>query len=165
MKELLNQYASYDVWANKRIIECVLDLSETQQKQHVASSFSNLFETFYHLWKAQHIWWFRLQQNTAVTGLGEITSYSMKEIADGLLQHSVQWEQWVHGASTMEVEKTLHYYNSNKGHFAEPVWQILMQLFNHNTYHRGQIVTMLHQLEVTSIPGTDFILFVRGVNK
>ena len=162
MKELLNQYASYDVWANKRITECVLALGETQQKQQLASSFSSLYETFYHLWYAQNIWWSRLQHNNAIAGLGEINAYTMKEISDGLLQQSVQWEQWVHGASQMEVEEILNYYSNKKGHFSEPVWQILLHLLNHSTYHRGQIVTMLHQLEVSPIPGTDFILFARA---
>jgi uncharacterized damage-inducible protein DinB len=36
-----------------------------------------------------------------------------------------------------------------------------MHVFNHGTYHRGQLVTMLRQVGVTEIPQTDYIAFVR----
>jgi uncharacterized damage-inducible protein DinB len=38
---------------------------------------------------------------------------------------------------------------------------MLLHLFNHNTYHRGQLVTMLRQLGMDKIPATDFIVWSR----
>ncbi|MBD0288544.1 MAG: DNA polymerase, partial [Flavisolibacter sp.] len=40
-------------------------------------------------------------------------------------------------------------------------YQMLLHLFNHGTYHRGQLVNMLRQLEVSPIPQTDFIVWSR----
>jgi uncharacterized damage-inducible protein DinB len=37
---------------------------------------------------------------------------------------------------------------------------MLQHLVNHGTYHRGQVVTMLRQLDAKPI-GTDLILFYR----
>jgi uncharacterized damage-inducible protein DinB len=34
-------------------------------------------------------------------------------------------------------------------------------VFNHATYHRGQLVTMLRQIGAEKIPATDFAAFVR----
>jgi len=34
-------------------------------------------------------------------------------------------------------------------------------VFNHSTYHRGQLVTMMRQLGETNVPVTDFIAFAR----
>ncbi|MBL0200663.1 MAG: hypothetical protein IPP81_11100 [Chitinophagaceae bacterium] len=39
-----------------------------------------------------------------------------------------------------------------------PVYQMLHHVFNHASYHRGQLVTMLNQLGADKIPGTDFLL-------
>jgi uncharacterized damage-inducible protein DinB len=36
-----------------------------------------------------------------------------------------------------------------------------MHIFNHNTYHNGQLVTMLRALGVVTIPATDFIVWTR----
>lgn len=41
-----------------------------------------------------------------------------------------------------------------------PVNVILMHVFNHATYHRGQLVTMLRQLGVKKIPQTDFMVYM-----
>ncbi|MCW3088046.1 MAG: hypothetical protein JWQ78_1432, partial [Sediminibacterium sp.] len=41
------------------------------------------------------------------------------------------------------------------------VKEILLHLFNHGTYHRGQLVTLLRQVGVEEIPRTDYIEFSR----
>ena len=40
------------------------------------------------------------------------------------------------------------------------MWQMLQHLVHHGTYHRGQITTMLRQLDVTPLL-TDMIAFYR----
>ena len=38
---------------------------------------------------------------------------------------------------------------------------LALHVFNHSTYHNGQIVTMLRQLKIEKIPATDFIAWTR----
>jgi uncharacterized damage-inducible protein DinB len=38
---------------------------------------------------------------------------------------------------------------------------MLLHLFNHGTYHRGQLVNQLRQLGIAKIPPTDFIIWSR----
>lgn len=45
-----------------------------------------------------------------------------------------------------------HPYKMQVGH-------TLLHVFNHNTYHRGQLVTMLRQVGVTKIPSLDISVF------
>ncbi|MGI8581133.1 MAG: DinB family protein [Chitinophagaceae bacterium] len=42
------------------------------------------------------------------------------------------------------------------------MYEMLLHLFNHQTFHRGQIVTMFRQLGFDKIPPTDFIVFSRS---
>jgi uncharacterized damage-inducible protein DinB len=42
MKDLLQQYAAFNVWANQQIIQVILNLPEEQQNQEVPSSFNSL---------------------------------------------------------------------------------------------------------------------------
>jgi len=45
--------------------------------------------------------------------------------------------------------------------YKQPVCQMILHVFNHGTYHRGQLVNMLRQLGIEKIPQTDFIVWSR----
>jgi len=51
-------------------------------------------------------------------------------------------------------------YKNTKGDtFTYPLWQIMMHVINHSSYHRGQVTTMLRQLEAQAVP-LDFLVFI-----
>jgi uncharacterized damage-inducible protein DinB len=47
--------------------------------------------------------------------------------------------------------------------FETPVSQVLLHVFHHSTYHRGQLISLLRQARETVIPRTDFIAYARTV--
>ena len=49
MKEMLPQYATYNIWANNELLKLILNLSEEQQQQEITSSFPSLYKTILHL--------------------------------------------------------------------------------------------------------------------
>jgi len=49
MKEVFEQYAAYNLWANEKLLNVVLPLDEKLQQQTVESSFSSLHSTFLHI--------------------------------------------------------------------------------------------------------------------
>src|SRR5271170_6104787 len=61
MKELLQQYARYNAWANKLIIEALLKLDEGAVDKEIISSFPSARATALHTWSAEFIWLQRLQ--------------------------------------------------------------------------------------------------------
>ena len=142
MKEILEHYASYNLWANERLLNLVLTLDEKLQQQNVQSSFLNLHFTFLHIWDAESIWWQRMKLQERIVVPSENLNPSMKEVASGLISQSKQWEEWVHNATTASLDHVFAYYNSKKEYFKNPVWKSLLHLFNHGSYHRGQIVTI-----------------------
>jgi uncharacterized damage-inducible protein DinB len=162
MKELLVQYAEYNLWANKLMAETMLPLKDELIHKELASSFPSLRATVYHCWSAEHIWLERLQLAEHPTWLedsfdgtfrdgcaewlrtsGELVQFVSKQFDDKALQHVCQYTDRAGNAWKM------------------PVCQILQHIFNHATYHRGQMVTMLRQFGITKIPQTDFIVFAR----
>jgi uncharacterized damage-inducible protein DinB len=44
--------------------------------------------------------------------------------------------------------------------YANPLGELLRHVVNHGTYHRGQVATLLRQLDVKP-PQTDLILYYR----
>lgn len=161
MKELLKQYATYNIWANKRILDVLLAMPEEKQMAELPSSFTSLFKTVLHMLDAENIWWQRMKMNERVNIPSENFNGTLKDAADSLLQQSKLWEEWVSNASPLSIEHVFQYYNNKKEHFKIPVYQMLQHVFNHSTYHRGQLVNMLRQLGVDKIPATDFALWSR----
>jgi len=41
------------------------------------------------------------------------------------------------------------------------VYEILSHVFNHSTYHRGQLVTLFRQVGFTDVTSTDLLLYYR----
>jgi uncharacterized damage-inducible protein DinB len=74
-----------------------------------------------------------------------------------LAQRVKSWTTLVDQSTDETLKKILHYQNLRGEQFNVPVYMILHHVFNHCTYHRGQLVTMLRQLGVEKLPSTDFI--------
>ena len=160
MKELLKQYATYNVWASQRIFDVIIALPEEKQLAEVPSSFTSLFKTVLHMLDAENIWWQRMKMQERIAVPSENFTGSFQELANVLLQQSRQWEEWVSSASDLSLDHVFQYYNK-KEHFKMPVYQMIHHVFNHGTYHRGQLITMLRQLGVEKLPQTDFSLWTR----
>ena len=161
MKELLQQYAAYNIWANKKLFECINILSDEQIKKDIASSFPSIYKTVAHMWVAEDAWWQRLklveQMDMAVMHYDGGFAEMLKKSG----QRSEEWLSWVNKATEVQLTHVFAYQNSKKEQFKQPVYEMLIHLFNHGTYHRGQLVTILRQLGVEKIPATDFVLFGR----
>jgi uncharacterized damage-inducible protein DinB len=161
MKELLKLYASYNVWANQKLTELILSLSPEKHEEEINSSFSSLLKTVLHIWDAESMWWQRLKLQERILRPSEEFKGNMQEAIYSLLQQSRQWEEWVNSASDLSLDHVFQYQNTKREVFKQPVYQVLLHIFNHGTYHRGQLVTMLRQLGQTKIPQTDFVVWSR----
>ncbi len=136
-------------------------LPDEQQKLQIISSFPSIELTMLHLMNVEYIWWQRMKLVDNIHIIEE-SSLSVHQISQKLLYLSQQWKGWIEKSTTAAFEHEFVYRNSKKEQFKQPVFQMLLHLFNHQTYHRGQLVTMLKQLGVEKISPTDFIEWSRG---
>lgn len=135
-------------------------LDQEKLDESLTSSFSSIRETVYHLWSAEFIWLQRLELaehpvwiEAGFEGTFEDACADWQKVSEVLLQFvRRQYDD-------RAFEHTLQYYDKNKKSHKTPVYMVLQQIFNHSTYHRGQLVTLLRQLGVKRIPNTDFISF------
>jgi uncharacterized damage-inducible protein DinB len=161
MKEILLQYAAYNEWANTRICDSILNLSVEQQTLSVISSFPSVKHTLLHIWDAENIWWQRMKLTENVVWPSTQAEYSIKEVIQAINQQDKQWHDWIKDASPAAIDHVFSYQNTKREHFKQPIYQMLIHVFNHGTYHRGQLVTILRQLGIDKIPATDFIEWSR----
>jgi uncharacterized damage-inducible protein DinB len=161
MKAILEELAKYNLWANTTLTDTVLALDESLHQHIVASSFPNLYATLLHMWDAESIWWQRMHKHESLIIPSKNFNPSVKEAVNGLITQSTLWANFVSGAQPQELQAVLEYRNLKKELFTQPLSEVLIHVFNHGTYHRGQLVTMMRALGVESIPQTDFIVWSR----
>lgn len=161
MKQLLQQYAAYNLWANKILLEKVSQLPKEILYKDMGSSFGSIYKTIAHLMDVESIWWQRLKLEEHVQWPGKEMDENFEEVSKKLLALSKQWNDWVTETNEKNLTHVFAYQNSKKEYFKQPVYEMLLHLFNHQTFHRGQVITMLRQNGIDKIPATDFIVFSR----
>jgi uncharacterized damage-inducible protein DinB len=160
MKELLNQYAAYNIWATRLLVDCISKFSDEALRKEIVSSFPSMYKTVQHMWLAEEVWWKRMKLEENIEPQSEKFNGSFKEMAALLAKQSQLWKEWVENANDNQLSHVFAFVR-NKEQNKMPVYQMLHHVFNHATYHRGQLVTMLRQIGAEKIPATDFAAFVR----
>ncbi|MGX5820469.1 DinB family protein [Chitinophaga lutea] len=161
MKELLLQYAAYNCWANQRLLGVLNGLDGAQLDRDLGSSFTSLRATVRHMWDVESIWLQRLQLATPVVAASSGFEGDWPEMARAFTRQSESLREFVTLASDAKLAHTIEYHHRELGICKSAVAHAVMTVFNHSTFHRGQLVAMLRQSGVGKIPATDFIAFTR----
>ena len=161
MKEILKQLSSYNLWATQRVMDVILLLPEEKHVMELTSSFPSFYKTVLHMWDAESIWWQRLKLQEVITAPSMNFKGNAKDVGAALMHQDRLWENWVASANESALTHVFFYRNSKKEQFKQPVFQVLLHLFNHATYHRGQLVHAMRQIGMEKIPATDFIVWSR----
>ena len=156
VKDLLLQYAQYSQWAHKRLFEIIRGLNTEQQHRTIPSSFDSLYKTIFHVWGADSLWLGRLNQ-TPIKISGDPFNGSMDDLSMALESVDQQWVDWLDSKDNDMLTEKLNYKNLAGTAFNQSYDLLLQHIFNHNTYHNGQLVTMLRALGIDKIPATDFV--------
>ena len=156
IKDLLLRYAQYNQWAHKRLLDLISGLHPEQQHATVASSFNSLYKTVLHVWGAESLWLGRL--NLAPLKISnDPFNESMENLCKAIESVDQQWVDWFASKDESQLTEVIHYNNKAGLPFQQSFDLLLHHIFNHSTYHNGQLVTMLRALGVDKIPSTDFV--------
>ncbi len=157
--EQIRPLFAYDRWANERSLDACAALAPEQFTRDLGSSFRSIRDTLGHISGAQWIWLERLHGRSPASLPAPDACPDLSAVRANWSQVQGELLAFVNGASLADLERVLEYRNP-RGEYRTPVWQILQQLVNHGTYHRGQITTMLRQLGAKPVT-TDLIAFYR----
>lgn len=155
MKPLLDHYAAFDRWANRRFVERLAGEPDAVLDAIVPSSFPSLRATILHIRNAENTWYGRLA--------GISTAWPAEEGTriESLLPYTDRLVLFVNGLDEAGAQRVVDYLDLRGRPHRQPVWQMLMHCFNHGTYHRGQLVTMMRVLTMEHVPATDLVVFQR----
>jgi uncharacterized damage-inducible protein DinB len=128
---------------------------------HVSGSFPSIGKTLMHIWDAQHIWYRRLHGESPTAFLSHSWTGDLDEMYNGIIGSSQDFVQFVNSLAVYELMEVMRYTTMSYGPQSSKRYEMLLHVFNHSMYHRGQCVTMARTLEIEMIPPTDLIKYLR----
>ncbi len=146
---MLVEMMNYTQWADEKMI------SVFDQQSVVPENASSLFS---HVLNAQYIWACRILAKEPQFQVWEVhqphtysqISKTNFELLDQILK-------------TIDLGSKITYTNSRGERYTDVVKDILLHVFNHSTYHRGQIASML-KINAIQPPATDYIQLKREIH-
>ena len=158
---LLKDYASFNRWANAKMVNWLNTKPLELMEREVPSSFPTLHLTLLHIWGAEKIWLERLHGTPPTTFLSQTFRGTTADVFDGVLAMSQQFADYVHGLSDADLQESVAFRLLNGNEDARPRYEMIHHCLNHSTYHRGQIVTIARNLGLSDPPQTDFMQYLR----
>lgn len=153
------ELANYNRWANHVVSSWLATLTEEQWKATVISSFNSVEATTIHIIGAEKIWLERLQLMTQMSWLPAHFQGNCAEALEIWQGASAGLESYVQLLKHTDLDAPLHYTRLNGEAYTQPIYKVLAHIFNHSSYHRGQLVTQLRQLGFEGVTTTDLLSF------
>jgi uncharacterized damage-inducible protein DinB len=157
--EMLDLFA-FNAWANKRILSAAEALSAEQFTKPLGSSFSSVRDTLVHIWAVEWIWLERLHGRSPSSLPDAKEFVDLSSLRPRWAEVERNWLEYVSRLDQAELDEEVDYKTLSFGPSRDPRWQIMQHVVNHGSYHRGQVTTLLRQLDAKGV-GTDLITFYR----
>ena len=162
MKNILLEYARYNLWANTQLISLFETCDDTLIETEIVSSFPSIRKTLLHLWDVEVLWLERLKGHSPTSfpskdfeGTNADIYILLKKSSQNLVDFiAAQPDEYFNNTLTFTI---LSANGTMQNIPSDMIWHCI----NHQTFHRGQLVTMGRQVGMTAFPRTDFIIFKR----
>ena len=168
----LQLMSKYNQWMNQKIYQAARDLGDEEIKQDRGAFFDSILGTLNHIYIADIIWLRRFarhpNQYRSLKDLPELYSYTdLRAIAaDNINDLSALRQEldeiivnWCREIEPADLESNLQYSDTKNNPYCKNLGQLIHNLFNHQTHHRGQVSTLFSQQKI-DLGVTDFLKFL-----
>jgi uncharacterized damage-inducible protein DinB len=160
----LGKLLDYHYWARDRMLDAVDRLSPDQFTRNMGNSFRSIRDTIAHTYSAEWIWYRRWQLESPTAMLAPDLFPDPASIRTAWLEQEGKVRAFVGPLDGGGMAQVIEYRSLAGQPAASVLWRMLQHMVNHATYHRGQVTTMLRQLEAVPPKSMDLITFYREVD-
>ncbi|HJY11346.1 MAG TPA: DinB family protein [Flavobacterium sp.] len=154
LKKIMTNYAAYNLWVNQQFVNWLSTKSDELLNTQVASSYTSIMKTLNHIWETEE-YWYSVIAETVPFDKKESIDLNKNVVFEGLLNSSEKLSTFIASLSEEQLVKTIKI--ENPWFQCElPLSEYLLQVINHGTYHRGQIVTIGRNIGITDASNTDY---------
>jgi uncharacterized damage-inducible protein DinB len=158
LASLISEYAVYNLWANKTLVDWLKNKPAELMTCEVSSSFPSLKLTMIHIYNTQKFWLLVLQRDYT-TQTESLENRDCEDVMNELVEQSLEFSNYVSSLTEQqlqdEVELITPWFESN-----QPRLEYIHHCMNHSTYHRGQMITIGRNLGFTDAPMTDYNFYL-----
>jgi uncharacterized damage-inducible protein DinB len=149
--------AAYNGWMNRKIYEGAATLTDEQRKRDRGAFFRSIHSTLNHLLFGDRIWLPRFpaapRASYPLKGMGEDIFDDFAELLNARRAMDDDIGTWAAGIKPQQLAGNLTWYSGvAKREMTRPMALCVMQMFNHQTHHRGQVTTLLKQAGIDPGP-------------
>jgi uncharacterized damage-inducible protein DinB len=159
---MLHELFEYNYWSQDRQFEACSPLTQEQFSRPLGGSFSSLRDTLAHLVDGEqyalHRWHGHSRQEI-INAMGfskvseRLTLWPNQFPTLAALRsaaQAVEVEVWgfLEGLTEAQMGRSISYIDGANRPWVYPLWRMLFHHVTHQTYHRGQVTTLLRQLGV-----------------
>jgi uncharacterized damage-inducible protein DinB len=152
--------AKYNYWANDIAMGWLDQITDNQWNKKLIGSMDSLAGTCTHVAGAEKIWLERFE-NRPEPFLTSHFNGSKSELLEIWKLASNNLILYIENLEADELSESFEYKNMKGETLSSIKFEALAHLFNHSTYHRGQIVNYLRTVGFTQVSSTDLITFYR----
>jgi uncharacterized damage-inducible protein DinB len=169
--EYCKRFARYNRWQNQSVYAAAAKLPDGTRKRNMGAFFKSIHGTLNHIAVGDQLWLDRLEGvPTSITSLDQELHDDFEELTKKreLIDNRLDRMVVTLDEARLGGVLTFRRLGGDKGELTLPVAIVMMQLFNHQTHHRGQASTLLMQcgvdVGVTDMPmlPADFLSPVFG---
>jgi len=154
----IRQLYDYNRWADRRILAMASTLTNEDFIRPMGNSFSSVRDTLSHILGAEWIWLERWQGRSPKALLDAATFPQVQSLESRWETLEHDQTQFIEALTPQRLVEELGYVNLRGQRYSYPLWQQMVHVVNHSSYHRGQITTLLRQLGAEAV-STDFLVY------
>ncbi len=148
---------AYEVWANQRVLA---SLESVPVPGRSTPSYVRATQLLPHNALARQVWLWRVLQQPYDNPKDWFPVWSIEETREEIAHVDAQWTTYLATLTDAELDRQTQYSSSDGTKYQSSIHEVLIHVFNHSTYHRGQIARIVHESGGLRA-GTDFIAFGR----
>jgi uncharacterized damage-inducible protein DinB len=140
------------------LLASVTPLSGEQLTRDMGNSFGSVRDTVAHILGAEWIWLERWLGRSPKALLAAADFPTVATISERWASVEQDRNRFIQTLTPAKLQETVAYINTRGEPYSYLLWQQMVHVANHSTYHRGQVTTLLRQL-CAEPQNTDFLTY------
>lgn len=154
---------AYNLWAITRLTEWLRQKPASLMEARADSSFPGINATLLHILEVEREWMGHLKQRPEL--LQEGLEDDLEMVLDQLVEQATALHDYVKSLKEETFEELCPCNLLLAGEITVMRKDIIQHCLNHAIYHRGQVVTIGHQVGLKDAPMTDYLFYCMKVKK
>lgn len=148
IRDYLQQAYDYMYWAMQRYFAVAEGLSEEQLHRLQGHSWEDVHATLVHMMSSEWTWLQRAKGGSPKAGPTKEEYPTLASLKERWSELQAEMRAFLEAQTDESLCAPMTYTNTRGETFHVPMWQMLAQVVNHQTHHRGELAAMYALMNV-----------------